>query len=149
MVSVQKPLRKKISFTLDPASTVEWQWPAEAAAPLVTIIGNVVDNAFDAVIGRDKPTVEVFLTDLGKELIVEVADNGSGIAESIQAQLFEQGTTTKSGQRGYGLALVKAALKELNGTLEIEHNQPSGTIMSLYIPKEQVGERSERNDSRR
>ncbi|WDF04969.1 ATP-binding protein [Shouchella hunanensis] len=144
-----KASEKKISFTLDPASTVEWQWPAEAAAPLVTIIGNVVDNAFDAVIGRDKPTVEVFLTDLGKELIVEVADNGSGIAESIQAQLFEQGTTTKSGQRGYGLALVKAALKELNGTLEIEHNQPSGTIMSLYIPKEQVGERSERNDSRR
>lgn len=134
-----KASEKKVTFTINSASTVEWQWPSDAAAPLVTIIGNIIDNAFDAVMGKETPTVDIFLTDLGNELVVEVADNGPGIDESIEAQLFEQGITTKNGRRGYGLALVKAALAELKGTLEMERNQPTGTIVSIYIPKKTGG----------
>ncbi len=132
-----KASEKKIEFLLNPESSAEWIWPQSASAPLVTIIGNVIDNAFDAVSTVEKPSVIVFMTDLADELVIEIADNGAGIDHSIVNQLFVQGVSTKEDAgRGYGLSLVQAALEELHGSLEIADNTPQGTIVSLYIPKE-------------
>lgn len=131
-----KASEKKIEFQVDAESTVEWIWPQSVAASLVTIIGNIVDNAFDAVISVEQPRVDLFMTDVADELIIEVADNGPGIDQSIMSRLFEQGVSTKNGgDRGYGLALVQAALTEVDGSVEVEANTPQGTIVSLYIPK--------------
>ncbi|WP_078394259.1 ATP-binding protein [Shouchella patagoniensis] len=133
-----KASEKKIDFHVDLESSVTSIWSQSATGPLVTIIGNIIDNAFEAVIAVSKPYVSLFMTDVGNELIIEIADNGHGIDERIADRIFEQGFSTKADdKRGFGLALTIAALKELNGSLEIEGNIPQGTIVSLYIPKNQ------------
>ncbi|CAG9622767.1 ATP-binding protein [Sutcliffiella rhizosphaerae] len=133
---LSKASEKKISFSINEESVINFEWPKTATAPLVTVIGNVIDNAFDAVLGKPNPEVDIFLTDVADDLIIEVADNGSGISPTDLEQIYEQGFTTKEGkQRGFGLALVQAALVELGGSIEITENQSSGTVVNLYIPK--------------
>ncbi|GAF13506.1 LOW QUALITY PROTEIN: sensor kinase CitA, DpiB [Bacillus sp. JCM 19045] len=131
-----KASEKKIEFVVDAESSAEWIWTKGATAPLVTIIGNIIDNAFDAVSTVESPSVTVFMTDMADELVIEIADNGAGIDQTMVDQLFVQGVSTKEEVgRGYGLSLVQAALEELDGSLEIGMNTPQGTIVSLYIPK--------------
>ncbi|TDL31998.1 sensor histidine kinase [Jeotgalibacillus sp. S-D1] len=133
---LSKASEKKIAFTINDESVITHEWPKEAAAPLVTVIGNVIDNAFDAVMKQREPEVDIFLTDVADDLIIEVADNGSGITEEDAARIYEQGFSTKEGKdRGFGLALVQSALEELGGSIEITVNQPSGIVVNIYIPK--------------
>lgn len=133
---LSKASEKKINFSINKDSFINYEWPADMTAPLVTVIGNVIDNAFDAVACKKKPDVDIFLMDAADDLIIEVADNGIGISSDDLHLIFEQGFTTKEGEnRGFGLALVQAALTELGGTAEISENQPKGTVINLYIPK--------------
>jgi len=106
---------------------------------LVTIIGNVIDNAMEAVLhnGRDEKWVTIFLTDLGDDLIIEVEDNGIGIQEEIADQIFERGFSTKAkAQRGYGLDLVKRSLKMLGGHITYQSEREKGTVFTIIIPKQ-------------
>jgi two-component system, CitB family, sensor kinase len=85
---------------------------------LVTIIGNLIDNAMEATLETHSmiKCVKVFFTDLGDDLIIEVEDNGRGISEKNAEQIFELGFSTKSKEnRGVGLALVKQAIDRVGG----------------------------------
>ena len=64
----------------------------------MTIIGNLVNNAFEAVRENEKEEkiVSLFLTDIGKELIIEVEDNGKGIDSKNNDQIFKAGFSTKN-----------------------------------------------------
>lgn len=100
----------KIQFDIDRQSSFKDIPKQLDRDHLVTIIGNIIDNAMEAALhnGRDQKRVNVFLTDLGDDLIIEVEDNGTGIQEEIAEQIFERGFSTKGkAQRGYGLDLVK------------------------------------------
>ncbi|BAC15207.1 two-component sensor histidine kinase [Oceanobacillus iheyensis HTE831] len=133
---LSKASEKKIEFTINEGSHINYQWPEQMTAQLVTIIGNIIDNAFDAVVNTDNPKIDIFLTDMGNDLVIEVADNGTGISPADYDNIMKQGYSTKDGQnRGYGLALVQAALLELQGFLEITANEPNGTVFIVYIPK--------------
>ncbi|WP_335694340.1 sensor histidine kinase [Neobacillus drentensis] len=106
---------------------------------LVTIIGNLVNNAFDAVRenGKVEKRVSLFLTDLGKDLIIEIEDNGKGINNSISEQIFQNGFSTKNRQSnsGIGLSLVKEAIAGLGGYITFSSNEGEGTIFTVVIPK--------------
>jgi two-component system CitB family sensor kinase len=109
---------------------------------LVTIIGNLIDNAMEAVLdsnAHDKK-VQVFLTDLGEDLIIEVEDTGIGIPEEFGNQIFEVGFSTKdqNNNRGFGLALVKQAADQLNGYITYNNNHFRGTHFTVAIPKENL-----------
>ncbi|NNU93498.1 sensor histidine kinase [Geobacillus sp. NFOSA3] len=106
---------------------------------LLTIIGNIVDNAMEAVLhnGREEKEVTVFLTDLGDDLIIEVEDNGPGIQAEIADQIFERGFSTKAAaHRGYGLDLVKKSLTVLGGHITYQSEQGKGTVFTIIIPKQ-------------
>ncbi|MHC8523766.1 sensor histidine kinase [Rossellomorea sp. H39__3] len=82
----------------------------------MTIIGNIIDNAFEAVVGQPEPWVQVYTTDIADDLILEVSDNGKGIPPELMERIHEQGFTTKEGSdRGFGMSLVHASLRELGG----------------------------------
>jgi len=106
---------------------------------LVTIIGNLVNNAFDAVRenGKVEKRVSLFLTDLGKDLIIEIEDNGKGINNSIGEKIFQNGFSTKNRQSnsGIGLSLVKEAIAGLGGYITFSSNEGEGTIFTVVIPK--------------
>lgn len=105
--------------------------------PFVTILGNLLDNAFDAVREtKNKPLVRLYLTDLGPDLIIEVEDSGSGVATSISVNLFTSGVTTKPGNgRGTGLALVERAVKSLHGQITYSEGELGGALFTVIIPK--------------
>lgn len=104
---------------------------------LVTILGNLIDNALEAVSHDGEGRVAVLLTDLGPDLVLEVEDNGCGIPEEAAERIFEVGYSTKSKERrGYGLALVQRSVRQLGGWLEFQPGERGGTRFTVAIPKQ-------------
>ncbi|MEW8972277.1 MAG: sensor histidine kinase [Mesobacillus sp.] len=129
----------KVDFTIDRESSFK-DVPIEIDRDhLVTIIGNLVNNAFEAVRenGKAEKRVMLFLTDLGKELIIEVEDNGRGIESEDNEHIFQEGFTTKNrnSNSGIGLSLVQNAINQLGGSITFSSNPGEGTIFTVAIPK--------------
>ncbi|WP_026575350.1 ATP-binding protein [Bacillus sp. UNC438CL73TsuS30] len=129
----------KIHFLVDRESSFQ-DVPKEInRETLVTIIGNLINNAFDAVRdnGKEEKNVTLFLTDLGKELIIEVEDNGKGISLADQERIFQAGFTTKNtvSNAGIGLSLVQKAIRDLEGYVTLSSEKGEGTIFTVAIPK--------------
>lgn len=130
----------RINFEIDPDSQLT-DVPADLSREkLVTVIGNLIDNAFDAALlmgtaGR----VKLSMTDLGKDLVFEVEDNGPGIPAKQSQQIFERGFTTKMNDRGQGLFLVKKALEDLGGQVTLSDSELGGALFSVFIPKHKGG----------
>ncbi len=108
---------------------------------LITIIGNLLNNAFDAVLETNKSEklVSLFLTDLGEDLVIEIEDNANGIPEELIDEIFEYGISTKeqSKNSGIGLHLVQRLLHKLNGQITFHSNEHGGTTFIVAIPKRQ------------
>ncbi|HHI5014543.1 TPA: ATP-binding protein [Vibrio parahaemolyticus] len=115
---------------------------------LVTILGNLIDNAFDATlsvirnesnVASERRNTEVSVSDYGKEVILEVSDHGCGLPENIEPQtLFKKGISTKSRQnRGVGLHLVNQLATRYHGHVEMLPNTEYGTRITVYLPKEE------------
>lgn len=129
----------KVNFIIDRESSFK-DIPYEISRDLlVTVIGNLVNNAFEAVIENNtgEKRVSLFLTDLGKELIIEVEDNGKGIDSNYNGQIFKEGFTTKdkNSNAGIGLSLVQNAINSLGGYVTFSSNVGEGTIFTVAIPK--------------
>lgn len=101
---------------------------------LVIIIGNLVENALEAVIGQKLQEVHCSIKQEAKELIISVEDTGPGISPERQERIFEWGYTTKGFEnRGIGLYLIKTAVDKVHGTLELESGN-WGTRFVVKIP---------------
>jgi len=103
---------------------------------LVTLIGNLLDNAFDATLAANGKSVTLSLTDIGQDLIIEVEDQGPGIAEADRDHLFEKGFSRKARGRGIGLHLVKEGVRQLGGEIVVENGRDGGARFTLYLPRE-------------
>ncbi|MFM4861261.1 ATP-binding protein [Aeromonas media] len=113
-----------------------------SGSQLVTLLGNLIDNAFEATRRHGAPyqPVRVSLSDLGQDLIleveVEVEDGAGGVDPALADTLFERGVSSKAEPgHGIGLALVRKTLDALQGTITIEATA-QGSCVVCYIPKE-------------
>ncbi|WP_036228143.1 ATP-binding protein [Marinobacterium jannaschii] len=105
---------------------------------LVSILGNLIDNALEATLQHRGPGGEIrmSMTDLGNDLIFEIEDDGPGIAADQQQRIFEKGVTSKEDDgHGIGLHLVKAQLNQLGGSITLEPGDQGGSRFTVYIPK--------------
>lgn len=100
---------------------------------LVSLVGNLVDNALDAAEGSPDPWVEVHLADG----VLEVADSGPGIPPEAADDVFVHGFSTKEARpdrpRGIGLALVARIVRRLGGSVEVVPRDP-GTLFRVSLP---------------
>jgi len=129
---------KNITFIIDDDSSLDEIPSHLPREKLVTILGNLIDNAFDASIKADneQAVVSLAITHAGNDIIFEIEDNGGGISEKNLAHIFSLGSTSKSELgHGIGMYLVKNALDYVGGYLSVTECQPSGTLMTVYIPK--------------
>lgn len=104
---------------------------------VITIVGNLVDNAIDAAtLGPPPAHVTVCLRDNGSSRTIRVSDTGPGIPPELAQSIFEEGYTTKSsrgaGQRGIGLALVRKIVQRVGG--EITVSDGPGPVFTITLP---------------
>ncbi|WP_264740654.1 DcuS/MalK family sensor histidine kinase [Cytobacillus firmus] len=101
---------------------------------LITIIGNLVDNALEAVADRPTKKVDLMLDYAEDILTIEVKDSGMGMTKAIQDQILTKGFSTKGANRGLGLFILAQAIERLEGELIISSKPEKGTNFAVYIP---------------
>lgn len=127
-----------LHLVIDPDShmtEVPTQLPREH---LVSIIGNLIDNALEATLHHHGSGGQVFvsMTDYGNDLIFEIEDQGPGIAEENRERIFERGFSNKPQDgHGIGLHLVRQLLLSLGGSVSLESDGQNGCRFVVYIPK--------------
>ena len=106
---------------------------------LVTVIGNLVDNAVEA-LGGEAGWVEVSLDARNDGVLVEVRDSGPGIAPELVDEVFQHGFTTKvaqsAGSRGLGLALTRQACVSRGGWVSVRNE--GGAVFTALLPYDRV-----------
>lgn len=127
---------KKTNFVIDSESFLSTMPGHVTLTSLIIIAGNLIDNAIEAVSGQKEREVSFFVTDIGKDIVMEIKDNGPGMPEHFQTELFRQGTSSKGEGRGYGMTNVKNEVDDLGGMIEVDSNPEEGTVVSVFIPKE-------------
>ena len=107
-----------------------------AVQDLVTILGNLLDNAMDAAADGPPPRrVELMVESDEEGLDITVHDSGPGIDPADAENIFRHGFSTKAagpGGRGIGLALVRQAVQRLGGTLTIYGRR--GAKFEVFLP---------------
>ena len=103
----------------------------------ITVIGNLIDNALDAVAGTTDGQVRLTLeSSLSNTKIITVRDNGIGLPEPRPDVVFQDGFSTKvsegSSHRGLGLAIVSRLVKQSGGTITCYNNR--GAVFVVEIP---------------
>ncbi|MGW7263426.1 sensor histidine kinase [Streptomyces sp. NPDC054842] len=116
--------------------------PSLPARDLVTILGNLIDNAVDAAQGSAGARVTVTACTDREGLVLRVADTGAGVAPAHAEAVFERGWSTKPagpGGRGLGLALVRQAVSRHEGTLTVTEAAGGGAEFEVRMPLPTVG----------
>lgn len=111
--------------------------PTLPARDLVTILGNLLDNAVDAAQGSPHAKVTVTARAQGDTLLLRVTDTGPGVADSHTDAVFERGWSTKPagpGGRGLGLALVQQSVARNSGTLTLTESPTGGAQFTVVLP---------------
>jgi signal transduction histidine kinase len=111
---------------------------------LMEIIVNLLGNARDAVRDSGIPRKRIHLAvRKGEEgrLVIEVTDNGTGIAANKTDRIFQHGYTTKPDGHGFGLHASAIAAEEMSGTLSCRSDGLGrGAVFTLEIPLEPAAE---------
>ncbi len=106
---------------------------------LITVLGNLVDNALEA-LGGGVGEVEVQLVPREDGVLVEVRDSGPGVAADLVDEVFRHGFTTKvaeqAGARGLGLALTRQACVTRGGWVQVRNE--GGAVFTALLPYDRV-----------
>ncbi|WP_257425678.1 sensor histidine kinase [Nocardioides carbamazepini] len=106
------------------------------ARDLVTVVGNLVDNAFDAVSEADSRRVAIAFEGGATTLRVRVGDSGPGLDEEAAARVLDRGWTTKAAPgtgRGLGLALVVQTARRHGGTVDVGRSSLGGAEFTVTL----------------
>ncbi|MGW2252728.1 sensor histidine kinase [Kitasatospora sp. NPDC001660] len=107
------------------------------ARALVTVLGNLIDNAVDALGGGGR--VDVSLAAAGSTLLLQVADSGPGVPEELREQVFEEGWSSKDAPahrpRGLGLAMVRRLVERTGGRIVLDAGPLGGARFTVELPE--------------
>ncbi|MFF3322857.1 ATP-binding protein [Streptomyces sp. NPDC002889] len=106
---------------------------------LVTVVGNLVDNALDAAAGSEDPRIEVDLRAQGRTVMLRIADSGPGVPADHRELIFTEGWTTKElpahGKRGLGLPLVRRFAQRQGGSARVRGAAAGGAEFTVVLPE--------------
>jgi two-component system CitB family sensor kinase len=101
---------------------------------LITLLGNLIDNALDAAAASQDRWVSLSITEHNDELVIKVHDSGPGVPENLDGQIFQEGFSTKPGRkrRGFGLALVRQVARRHGGDVTVMND--GGAMFTVRLP---------------
>jgi two-component system C4-dicarboxylate transport sensor histidine kinase DctB len=104
---------------------------------LTQVFVNLITNAIDATASRDDAIVRLRVSESNNQVIVEVADNGSGIDPEIAQQIFEPFFTTKEAGvgLGIGLSIVSDLVREFGGTIAVSDSDLGGASFRVSLER--------------
>lgn len=127
---------KEAGFTLTLAD--ECQVPdtpnTEQVTVLITVLGNLIENALDAMTGQPEGEVGLLMHYQHGWLSCEISDDGPGIDPAQLEHIFKKGFSTKGENRGVGLFLVRQQLEKLGGEIAVESEPGVFTQFFVQIP---------------
>ena len=103
------------------------------------VVVNILLNAIQAMPGGGEVEVSAGLHSHGEQagLLLRLADTGAGIPEKHKTRVFDPFYSTKPGGTGLGLAISSKIVKDHGGHIAIRDQEPQGTIVEVFLPKEQ------------
>ncbi|ORA32482.1 sensor histidine kinase [Mycobacterium aquaticum] len=107
------------------------------ATDVITLLGNLVDNAVDVSVGSTAAQVRIHIDD-AHGLLLTVSDSGPGVPQHLRESIFSRGVTSKPdvpGGRGIGLALVRLVTAQHGGTVEISDGTGGGAVFTVRLPE--------------
>ena len=112
--------------------------PVSGVSEVLTVMGNLVDNAIDAAAQAPGPRwVELTIVAAEHDLLIRVRDSGRGVPDDMREAIFMYGVTTKSSttgaRRGLGLALVRQVVEGRGGMISVGHD--GGAVFTAVLPK--------------
>jgi two-component system CitB family sensor kinase len=105
---------------------------------LITILGNLIDNALEAVVYQGR--IELLVSEeADSSVLIEIHDDGPGIDPAVRDTLWELGASTKAGHnhdgaRGIGLALVHRVVTRRRGTIAVSTSDLGGAAFTIVLP---------------
>ncbi|WP_447040086.1 sensor histidine kinase [Streptomyces sp. DSM 118878] len=119
----------------DDSSIDDGMLPAGLSArDLVTILGNLIDNAVDAAQGSLSARVTATARADGSALLLRVSDTGPGVGPAERETVFERGWSTKAATgRGLGLALVRQTVARNGGHLTVRESAEGGAEFEVTL----------------
>ena len=124
-----------VSLEIDPASRLRTLDPA-LATDVITLLGNLIDNAVDVSVGSGAGRITVGVDD-SDGVTISVVDSGPGVPEHLREAIFSRGVTSKPdvpGGRGIGLALVRLVTAQHGGTVEVSDGASGGAHFVVRLP---------------
>ncbi|WP_431087776.1 DcuS/MalK family sensor histidine kinase [Paenibacillus sp. 8b26] len=126
-----------VSFELTPASYLPETGRTQTIHELITILGNLFDNAVEAMESLEHKQITLTLYyEVNQKngcLTCVISDNGPGVPEPLVEAIFEKGFSTKGESRGMGLYLVTQSVKRLKGTIKLIPAE-QGCCFQIKIP---------------
>lgn len=126
---------KGVSIQVDEESCLEELPSGLTEIDAISVVGNFIDNAIDAVdsMSAERRLVEVGIYQDDRETRLRVADHGPGFEPSVRGHAYEQGCTSKPDHHGFGLAIVSAVLDRCGGDLAVSCTS-AGSVFEARFP---------------
>ncbi|WP_152655067.1 ATP-binding protein [Oceanobacillus sp. CFH 90083] len=116
----------------------ENKWPSLsdpiAVDRWITIIGNSLENAVEAMVGQEEKKITLVFDVLDGALFYEICDNGAGFDVGELPSILEKGYSTKGLNRGYGMTIMINAVKAGKGTYHIQSEIGAGVCLQIKMP---------------
>lgn len=130
----------RIDFRLLKGSCLEENNPFLPSLALVTIIGNLLENAYEAIREDSAREVSLYLNSSKEGLFIIVDDTGIGMDSETAERIQQESYTTKGEGHGTGFTLIRNLTREYGGVLSIESEPEEGSSISITFRKRSEGE---------
>ena len=101
---------------------------------MVQVFSNLINNAIQSIPDDRRGRITISLDIIDKNVLIKIADNGSGIPKMIGDKLFEPNFTTKTSGMGLGLAIVKNIMEDAGGRIWYETEIGKGSAFIIEMP---------------
>lgn len=137
LISLDARARERaITLEIDPSSSLrDLADDHDSRLDVLTVIGNLVENAFDACALGGTVSISIREPD---GCVIEVTDDGDGVPDGLAGSVFDTGVTTKTdadGRRGIGLALVRRIAVRHGGDVELISEPGAGATFTVRLPQ--------------